>query len=923
MVIKKAAGSSGTAPVPRRTGHDSGPVSTLASTINMLGHLLGDVLIKQRGEEFFRLEEYIRLNIKALRRHYSPAREKKIMDTLSRLQPGQMADLIRAFALYFQLVNIAEEYYAYGSGATSFAFSQDELSVYTCVSNMAGERYSRETVQSFLGHFAVIPVITAHPSETKRHTIMMKHRKIYDYLCGMLECRTGGEPGHYEMLIMHEITKLWQTDEIRNRSVKVSDEVFNGMFYFRHTFYHGIGKLYGKVSTAIERVYPGVVIPRNFMRFGSWIGGDMDGNPSVTQDTISATMDMHRDTVLSLYREDINTLFRSLSMSERQAGVSPALKKSIREDFKRFDTISGLVDFQNISPTEYYRQKLTLMYARLLALGEHKSGAYNTAGEFIDDLTLIHDSLCRNKACDIAHEEVSALITRAHVFGFHLASLDVRQHHTVHEKVVDELLGAAYARENEESRQRMLTTRLQGNFSVPSGLSKTAKGTLEVFKTIRRIQKTLGKDAIKTYIISMSHGFSDILEVAFLAKIAGLVKTGKEGTGSSISIAPLFETIHNLENAPDTMEHAFTNKLYLSILRNAGMKQEIMLGYSDSNKDGGILKASWTLYRAQVRLAALAHKYGVKILFFHGRGGSIGRGGGPTYKAFKAQPAGTINGYVKFTEQGEVVSSKYANTDTALYNLESIVSGVISASFSHAGVNRKLYEDSMEEIAEDAYVHYRSSIHDNPLLAGYFFSVTPVREIAKLNISSRPSFRAGRGTIDSIRAIPWSFSWAQSRHNIPGWFSFGSALSAFLKSHRDGIMLLQHMYKDWQFFKVLVDNIEMSMAKADMHIALRYANLARDIKGSKAFFDMVKHEYALSKRMLLLVTGQKYLLEHQPGLRISLELREPYIDAPTYIQTILLGRLKSNKLSQKDINRLTYPVLMSINAISAGLKNTG
>ena len=910
MVVKKAAGSS---------GHRPG----LSSTINLLGHLLGDVLIQQRGEEFFRLEEYIRLNIKALRRHYSPAREKKIMDTLSRLQPGQMADLIRAFALYFQLVNIAEEYYAYGSGAASFDRSRDELSVDTCVTDMAGERYSRETVQSFLDHLTVLPVITAHPSETKRHTIMMKHRKIYDYLCGMLQCGDGGAPGHYKMLIMHEITKLWQTDEIRNRSVKVSDEVFNGMFYFRHTFYDGIGKLYRKVSTAIERVYPGVVIPPDFMRFGSWIGGDMDGNPSVTHDTISATMGMHRDTILSLYREDINTLFRSLSMSERQAGVSPALKKSIRNDFKRFDTVSGLVDFQNISPAEYYRQKLTLMYARLLALGEQKRGAYSTAGEFIDDLTLIHDSLCRNKACDIAHEEVSALITRAHVFGFHLASLDVRQHHAVHEKVVDELLGAVYARENEASRQRMLSTRLRVKFSVPSGLSKTAQGTLDVFRTIHHIQKTLGKDAIKTYIISMSHGFSDILEVAFLAKIAGLVKNGKEGMSSSICIAPLFETIHNLEHAPETMEHAFTDPHYLSVLRNAGMQQEIMLGYSDSNKDGGILKAAWTLYRAQVRLVALARRYGVRILFFHGRGGSIGRGGGPTYKAFKAQPAGTINGYVKFTEQGEVVSSKYINTDTALYNLESIVSGVISASFSHADVNRKLFEDSMEEIAEDAYAHYRSSIHDNPLLAEYFFSVTPVREIAKLNISSRPAFRAGRGTIDSIRAIPWSFSWAQSRHNIPGWFSFGSALSAFLKAHRDGTMLLRHMYQDWQFFKVLVDNIEMSMAKADMHIALRYANLARDTKGARDFFTMVKHEYALSKRMLLLVTGQKYLLEHQPGLRVSLELREPYIDAPTYMQTILLGRLKSNKLSQKEINRLTDPVLLSINAISAGLKNTG
>ncbi len=901
----------------------SGQAYDLSSTINMLGHLLGDVLREQEGEQFFRLEEYLRLNIKALRKHYSPALEMKIIATLSRLQPARMADLIRAFAIYFQLVNIAEEYYAYRAKVASLDFNQDELSVYNCVSNMTGKRYDKDTVKSFMNRLSIIPVITAHPSETKRHTIMMKHRRIYDYLCSMLECQFGHELEQYKMLIKNEITKLWQTDEIRNRSVKVSDEVFNGMFYFRHTFYRVIDKLYKKVSTAIKQIYPDIPIPHDFMKFGSWIGGDMDGNPYVTQSTISDTMDMHRDVILSLYREDINMLFRSLSISERRAGISPELKESIKKDIKRFDTISGLVDFQNISPTEYYRQKLTLMYARVLALGNHKKGAYNRIDEFISDLSLIQNSLCSNKAYGIEEEEVSALITKAHVFGFHLASLDVRQHHAVHEKVVDELLGATYARKDEETRQKILLSRLKEDFRIPLKLSKAAQNTIDVFKAINRIQKTLGKNAVKTYIISMSHGFSDILEVAFLLKITGLVKPGEHGISSSVSIAPLFETIHSLEQASHTMEQAFINKFYMSILKNSGMRQEIMLGYSDSNKDGGILRSTWTLYKAQKQLVSIANKYGVNVLFFHGRGGSIGRGGGPTYKAFKAQPAGTINGYVKFTEQGEVVSYKYANIDTALYNLESIVSGVIAASFSHEHINRKLYEESMNEIAESAYSYYRKNIHDNPLLAGYFFSATPVKEISKLKISSRPAFRAKKGTIDSIRAIPWSFSWAQSRHNIPGWFSFGYAMSFFLKMHSGNIKILKQMYKDWQFFKVLVDNIEMSMAKADMRIALLYAGLAKDKEGSKNFFNMVRHEYSLSKRMLLMITGQKYLLEHQPELRLSLELREPYIDVPTYIQIILLGRLKSNELLKKEISRLTYPVLLSINAISAGLKNTG
>lgn len=922
MDVKKMPDRAGYRNTPAARGR-FGEDRSLSSTINMLGHLLGDVLKAQKGEAFFALEEEIRLNIKSLRRHYSAALEQKIVRRLTVLQPEQMADLIRAFALYFQLVNIAEEYYTFRSRDAGRPQEYDAFSVAACVSGLTDERYSEDIVRALLGRLSITPVITAHPSETKRHTVMMKHRKIYDYLCSILECGPVRDPEQYRNLIRNEITALWQTDELRSRNVKVADEVFNGMFYFRHTFYHGITELYKRVSRALTRVYPGVAVPHDFMRFGSWIGGDMDGNPSVTHETIAATIGMQRDMILSLYREDLNTLFRNLSMSEQQAGVSRALKISIRNDLERLGNLSGIVDFHSISPAEYYRQKLTLMYARMLALGNNGRGAYSSVDEFIGDLVLIRDSLCRYKACDIAGEEVSALITRARVFGFHLAALDIRQHHAVHEEVVGELLGRTYAGADERGRQRLLCDRITDRFTVPRGLSKTARNTLAVFKTVHRIQQAVGRDAIRTYIISMSHGFSDILEVVFLAKIGGLLVSGNRGPESSIRIAPLFETIHSLEHAPDSMQQAFDNRLYLSLLRNSGMQQEIMLGYSDSNKDGGILKSAWTLYKAQVQLAALAERYRVKVLFFHGRGGSIGRGGGPTYKAIKAQPAGTINGYVKFTEQGEVVSYKYANTDTALYNLESIVSGVISASLSRAQTNRKLFEDSMEEIAENAYVHYRHNIHDNPLLADYFFAATPVHEIAKLNISSRPAFRAKKGTIDSIRAIPWSFSWAQSRHNIPGWFSFGSALRDFLKRRRHGMQLLQHMYKDWQFFKVLVDNIEMSMAKADMHIAWRYARLARGVRGSGDFFAMVREEYLLSRKLLLSITGQKHLLEHQPGLGLSLKLREPYIDAPTYIQTILLDRLKSDRLSDRETGRLIYPVLLSINAISAGMKNTG
>ncbi|MGB9734767.1 MAG: phosphoenolpyruvate carboxylase [bacterium] len=897
---------------------------TLPSTINLLGHLLGDVLKEQKGEGFFKLEEYIRTSIKALRKQYSKTLEDEIINTLSGLSTEQMADLIRAFAIYFQLVNIAEEYFAYRAKQSFSSFNKENLSVKALISEIKKKEITNSSLNQFMGGLSITPVITAHPSETKRHTIMLKHRKIYDYIANMLECSGRVEEEEYKKLIKNEITKLWQTDEIRHRGVQVSDEVFNGMFYFQHTFYQVIDRLYKMIAESLNKNYPSIHPPYSLIKFGSWIGGDMDGNPYVNAQTILSTMNMHRDTILALYMEDINTLFRSLSMSDKRVGVSDALRVSIEKDLKRFDRLYTLIDYDKISRTECYRQKLSLIYARLLALKENQKGGYKNAEEFISDLQLIYDSLCGHNACEIANEEVLSLIIKAHVFKFHLASLDIRQHHAVHEKVMDEILSTNYSGKTENEKQRFLIYYITGDQQVSiKRLSKTTRDTIEVFKTVEKVHSTLGKDAIKTFIISMAHGFSDILEIAFLSKITGVSR----GKGNILSIpfkiAPLFETIKDLENASDIMEQAFSNKLYMSILKDNDMQQEIMLGYSDSNKDGGILKATWTLYKAQKRLISIANRYGVRVLFFHGRGGSIGRGGGPTYNAIRAQPAGTINGYIKFTEQGEVVSYKYTNIDTAMYNLQSIVAGMLSARFLIYKEDKRVYEDSMEEIAEYGYEYYRKNIYDNPLLPDYFFSATPINEISKLNISSRPAFRIRKQTIDSIRAIPWSFSWAQNRHNIPAWFSFGNAVHTFINKNKNGINLLRQMYKNWQFFRVLIDNIEMGMAKADMHIGALYAGLAHHIKGADVFFDMIKKEYTLSKKLLLEITEQKYLLEHQQNLKLSLELREPYIDAPTYIQAILLKRLKSQKLSQDEINKLTYPVLLSINAISAGLKNTG
>ncbi len=896
-------------------------------TINLLGHLLGEVLKEQEGEDFFEQEEFIRLSVKKLRKKYSGFLEKQIIDYLYKLNASRLEGLIRAFAVYFQLVNIAEEYHAQKYRLDPGYKKTDYTSIDACLAHIKKQGESLDRVRGIVENLKVIPVITAHPTETKRHTILRKHRVIYEYLeIYERDHLTVHQQRETLYKIKNEITKLWQTDEIRHKRIKVSDEVFNGMFYFRHSFYPLIDKLYKKINNAVKNAYPDLTTPPDFISFGSWIGGDMDGNPNVTYKTVHETVLTQQKVILDLYMDDIRVLFRSLSMSDRRIPATAIMKRSIEIDKHMLKHLLSKIDYNNISSSEYYRQKLTLIYGRLIARRDGLKGGYRSAKEFIDDMNLIKNSLCSGKAGDIAAEELEPLIIKAHIFGFHLASLDIRQHHSIHEHVIDKLLNGNYAGKKEPEKQRILKNNLQGNRKVSLRHSDPVMGDIKVFETIKVIKNSISNDAIKSYVISMAHDFSDILEVALLFKTAGLLHKDKIGFRSDIGIVPLFETINDLDNSVSVMKQAFEDPFYKQILKHSGMKQEIMLGYSDSNKDGGILKSRWSLYKAQERLINLASEHKVRLLFFHGRGGSIGRGGGPAYDAVKSQPEGSVNGYVKLTEQGEVVSSKYANINTALYNLESIVSGVVSADLDNKKLSAdklNLYENIMDQIADDAYMFYTKNIRNNPLLADYFFSVTPISEISMLNISSRPAFRVKAKTINSIRAIPWTFSWAQSRYNIPGWFSIGYAINKFINAGKKNLNYLKEMYNEWQFFNVLIDSIEMSMKKADMHIAKLYSALADAINGSKTFFNVIEKEYKLSKSMLLLITGQGNLLEKQPQLNRSLELRNPYIDAPTYIQIILLRELKYGKITDVHKKEFIYPVLLSINAISAGLKNTG
>ncbi len=912
--------------------------------IRTLGNLLGETIIEQEGQEILDLEEDIRGLAKAWRSGDRLA-QRRITDMVSLLVediPRALA-VLKAFSTYFQLVNLAEEaqrvhilrrraLIAYERGIPVAE------TIANAVRRLHAEGLSADEVRGLLRELLIMPVFTAHPTESKRRTVLHKLKTIADILREMDSVDLlQVERQAREQELREHIVLLWQSDEMRDRPPTVMDEVRNGLYFFETTLFDLVPQIYREMEKALADTYPGEPfdVPA-FLRYGSWVGGDRDGNPNVTVEITEEALRAQKDQVLELYDRAVEALYNHLTSASTRVDFSPEFTAGLQRDFTLIPNHEReVLDRFELEP---YRQKLIMMFRRLEATRaenrkpwiaqEHNPRAYHSAQELLDDLSLIRTSLEQNKGERMTRGHLAQLIRQVEVFGFHLATLDVRQHSGRHRSAIGEVLSrynlaTNYENMAESERIAILSREIAGMRPLTARLdfAEETNETLALFRLIRRARERLGPDSIQTYIISMTTDVSHVLEVLLLARDAGLF--------GQLDVVPLFETVEDLRHAPQIMAKLYQNAAYMQHLAKRGNRQQIMIGYSDSNKDGGYLMANWMLFRAQRGLATVCDAADVKLLLFHGRGGTVGRGGGPANRAILAQPPESVRGRIKLTEQGEVISGRYSNPDIAHRHLEQLISAVMLTSGRRPRYETEtLWADIMDNLSEAAYRRYRSLV-EKPEFLRYFHETTPIDHIALLNIGSRPTRRKATLDITDLRAIPWVFAWTQSRVNLPSWYGVGTALEQWVEvgdgqTETDAewrLAQLRSMYENWPFFHTVLDNVQMGLCKGDMAIASLYAELTDAATRAVIFADL-KDEYARTERMALAVTGYSELLENESWLQRSIKLRNPYVDPMNYIQVAILDRLRQ----QPDVVNaadLRTAVLLSVNGVAAGLQNTG
>lgn len=957
-------------PRTRRRTQDPDNILPLRNDIRLLGDLLGDTLKRLGGRQLFATEERVRVLCKQLRdrqRRSLPvtALERRLKTLLHGLSTDDAIGVIRAFSVYFQLANIAEQYHRirrkrYYELHTpdhpqhgSIAATLRQIRVSTPDSGTAA---FRRRLQSVVDRMDLVPVITAHPTEAARRTLLEKHRRV----AGLLAARDApGLPDRRREALSRELAAeveaIWLTDEARHTNLRVRDEVSNALYYFDATLFDAVPDLLDELDRQLGLTFPGVRLRddgRLPLRFGSWVGGDRDGNPNVTAAVTWETLCRHQRLVLRKYLAAVAGLSRRMSQSERFIPPGRALLASIARDRKALPAAAAEIFRRN--PEEPWRQKLSFVYRRLeqalarnAALldaardspGEH---GYRDAADLEADLRLVRDSLEAGKA-HLAAARVNRLLRQVRVFGLHLAALDLRQHSARHVAALAEItrgLGVQpdYAGMDEAARVTWLVAELSNPrplVAADATFSPETAETLNMFRVARRAMDQVSPQGIGTFVISMARAASDVLAVLVLARQAGL-------DARHVRVAPLFETVDDLRNAPDVLGRLLDDPVYRAIVATQGDLQEIMIGYSDSSKDGGILTSGWELYQAQQRLWGVARSHGIELELFHGRGGSVGRGGGPSHEAIRAQPAGTVAGRIKITEQGEVVSSKYGLPEIAMRSLELATAAVIAASLpppaATAATRRRpgqardrstAWMDAMAALSGSSLAAYRQVVHGTEGFLEYFSQATPVEEFGRLRIASRPARRKrGSKSLDDLRAIPWVFGWTQSRHLLPGWLGVGTALEQFIDTgpaanHRRQLDLLREMYRSWPFFQATIANIEMTLAKADFQIARQYAMRLPAPEVGQRIFGLLSAEYARTCRVLLQVTGERQLLANSPVLQRSIAVRNPYVDPMSHLQVELLARSRKPGLTAAAKARLRYALTLTINGIAAGMRNTG
>ncbi|MFC4779486.1 phosphoenolpyruvate carboxylase [Paenibacillus sp. GCM10023252] len=915
----------------------------LRRDVRFLGNILGEVLVHQGGRELLDIVEQIRETSKALRAEFIPELYEQFKTTISTLTPENRHQVIRAFAIYFQLVNIAEQNHRVRRKRDydrSTGEAVQRGSIESAVQELKDLNISEDDVSDILSGISLELVMTAHPTEATRRAVLDIHQRIAEDVIELDNpSLTNREREKLREKLLNEVLILWQTDELRDRKPTVIDEVRNGLYYFDETLFEVMPSVYEELERNLAKYYPGKKWHApSYLRFGSWIGGDRDGNPSVTARITWETLTMHRELVLTKYEEKINELMNLLSFSTNIVEVTEELVESIRKDREHVE-LKCIELWRNVK--EPYRIKLGFMLEKLAnTRGGSLKGSpmrYNSPSELLEDLLIIDRSLRHHYADYAADTHIAKLVRQVELFGFHLAALDVRQHSQEHENAMAEILAkmnivSDYASLTEEEKTKLLGGLLSDPRPLTSShldYTDSTRECLDVYQTIYKAQQEFGDNCISSYLISMTQGASDMLEVMVFAKEVGLFRQEADGTvRCTLQSVPLFETIDDLHAAPEIMKQLFELPVYRKAVEARGNLHEIMLGYSDSNKDGGVVTANWELRVALNEITAAAKQYDVKLKFFHGRGGALGRGGMPLNRSILAQPPHTVGGGIKITEQGEVLSSRYSMQGIAYRSLEQATWALITAARLAKYPQEEPqaiaeWEEVSRSISETALTKYQDLIFRDPDFMTFFKESTPLPEVGELNIGSRPSKRKGSDRFEDLRAIPWVFAWTQSRYLLPAWYAAGTALQGYVQGKADHLEMLKTMYGQFPFFTSLIDNLQMALAKADLIIAKEYADMITDKSIRDRIFQQIEGEYKLTSDLILQITGQDEILDNVPVIQESIRLRNPYVDPLSYMQVQLLAELRDLREQGEDAPELLREVLLTINGIAAGLRNTG
>ncbi len=889
--------------------------STLSTDINTLGSLLGIIIQEQEGIAAFDLVEEIRAVSKA-RRSGDPVAAQKLAELADSIPLDEKNVLIKAFSNYFQLINIAEDLQRIRVIRQREAAGVLRESIINAIKTLKDNGKSAQQMRSLLNQTRLRLVLTAHPSEAKRREILIKLRHIAQ----MMEARDRQQllPRELNKLksdLAEVIEELWQTRPIRATRKQVADEVDLGIYFVRSVIIDAVIDIYEVLQQALELHYPDddwTELPP-VLRYASWIGSDRDGNPNVTSKVTMQTLATLRRTACEIYLEEVRFLTQHLTQDTEFSGASRALQASLAQESHAKERY----------PVEIYRQQMAVIQRRL------EGDDYASSRDLLRDLLLVQSSLKKHRGMRVAMGAVQRLVRKVRLFGLHLAPLEVRENAALHSAALDEMLryyGVVdnYLELNESAKQELLTAEIRGRRPLfPSEISVFAESTQSVIRAWRMIgtaHRQYDPIVIDTVIASMSQEPSDVLTMLLFAR--------EVGVDNDIYLVPLFETIDDLYNAPRIMTELFENPEYHKHLvarsGKRGLRQQVMIGYSDSSKDGGYLASNWNLYNAQRMLTQRCVEHGVSLELFHGRGGSIGRGGGPTNRAILSQPPESLRGGVKITEQGEVIAYRYSNKAIGHRHLNQVLNAVLlGMGLQEEHQVPPEYFDAMAELSELGRTSYRNFVYESDGFLDYWQQATPINELSMLQISSRPPKRSAQGGFAAMRAIPWMFSWMQSRAIVPSWYGIGAAFKSFCDARADGLRLLQEMYRDWAFFNAIIDNAQLDVAKADMGIAELYATLVEPSDLRERFFNRIRAEHSLSSVMIMRVTQQQELLENMAAIKTSIDRRNPYVDPLNFLQVALLREIRELDEDSPEWRPVLRATLATINGIAAGMKTTG